>query len=224
MWDIAGKACGQPSTTCLAASAREKIRVYRPTAGRWRGDLTFPLREALMIEEGFTRCSGIPFPTRARLHRQRIRARVHRWPSHHGRERGRANIYLLSSVHRRLARATAKFLSRGSSPSSSIAVLVRRARSRLQPGRDGRGSEQDQPPIMPARSCTQDRVPEVFERRAADTPESGLSTSAHPGLRRSPRWRAISWRCRAQLQHDDARSVRDGRTPPPPSELPDSTE
>ncbi|MEE8177973.1 MAG: mandelate racemase/muconate lactonizing enzyme family protein [Acidobacteriota bacterium] len=62
LWDIAGKACGQPVYNLLGGACREKIRVYANGWGGGGNPETVAARAKEIIDRGFTALKFDPFP------------------------------------------------------------------------------------------------------------------------------------------------------------------
>jgi galactonate dehydratase len=103
LWDIAGKACGQPVYNLLGGPCRELIRVY---ANGWSEGATTPDDLARCASEtvarGFTALKFDPFTNPWRTHIGRSRKT---WPSSACavREAVGKDVEILVEVHRRLA-------------------------------------------------------------------------------------------------------------------------
>lgn len=103
MWDIAGKAAGQPVYNLLGGKARDKIRVY---ANGWGGggDLDQLVERAVaVVEQGFTALKFDPFPGpwRTLIDRRDEAIAVERVKA--VREAVGPEVEILVEVHRRLA-------------------------------------------------------------------------------------------------------------------------
>ena len=104
MWDIAGKACGQPVYNLLGGKVREKVRVYANGWGDGGKDPHATAARALeIIEQGFTALKWDPFPNpwRAYIDKDQERAAIE--GVRIMRETVGPNIDLMVEVHRRLA-------------------------------------------------------------------------------------------------------------------------
>ncbi|MCB0112176.1 MAG: mandelate racemase/muconate lactonizing enzyme family protein, partial [Caldilineaceae bacterium] len=103
LWDIAGKAAGQPVYNLLGGKYRDKIRVY---ANGWGGGGT-PEQAATqakaVVAKGFTALKFDPFPNpwRAYIDRQQEEAAVAKVAA--VREAVGPDVEILIEVHRRLA-------------------------------------------------------------------------------------------------------------------------
>ena len=102
MWDIAGKAAGQPVYNLLGGACRDKIRVY---ANGWGGGSTDQLakRAAEIVSNGFTALKFDPFPGpwRAHIDHKAEQAAIDRVKA--VREAVGPEVDILVEVHRRLA-------------------------------------------------------------------------------------------------------------------------
>jgi galactonate dehydratase len=103
LWDIAGKAAGQPVYNLLGGPCRERIRVY---ANGWGGGGTLDElaeRAAAVVQRGFTALKFDPFPGpwRAYIDRSAEQAAVERVRA--VREAVGPDVEILVEVHRRLA-------------------------------------------------------------------------------------------------------------------------
>lgn len=103
LWDIAGKATGQPVYNLLGGPCRERIRVY---ANGWGGGGTLDElaeRAAAVVQRGFTALKFDPFPGpwRAYIDRSAEQAAVERVRA--VREAVGPDVEILVEVHRRLA-------------------------------------------------------------------------------------------------------------------------
>ncbi|MFN8633216.1 MAG: mandelate racemase/muconate lactonizing enzyme family protein [Chloroflexota bacterium] len=104
MWDIAGKACGQPVYNLLGGPCRDKVRVYANGWGDGGKDPHATAARALeIIEQGFTALKWDPFPNpwRAYIDKDQERAAIE--GVRIMRETVGPNIDLMVEVHRRLA-------------------------------------------------------------------------------------------------------------------------
>lgn len=102
LWDIAGKATGQPVYNLLGGAARTQIRVY---ANGWGGGSLEKLTDAAkeVVARGFTAMKFDPFPNpwRAYISRQEEDIAVERVAA--VREAVGPDVEILVEVHRRLA-------------------------------------------------------------------------------------------------------------------------
>lgn len=104
MWDIAGKACGQPVYNLLGGPCREKVRVYANGWGDGGKDPHATAARALeIIEQGFTALKWDPFPNpwRAYIDKDQEKAAIE--GVRIMRETVGPDIDLMVEVHRRLA-------------------------------------------------------------------------------------------------------------------------
>ena len=108
LWDIAGKACGQPVYNLLGGRVREKIRVY---ANGWGDGVKDPHRTAAraleILEMGFTALKWDPFPSPWREYIDKDQEKAAIEGVRIMRETVGPDIDLLIEVHRRLAPANA---------------------------------------------------------------------------------------------------------------------
>jgi galactonate dehydratase len=108
LWDIAGKACGQPVYNLLGGRVREKVRVY---ANGWGDGVKDPHRTAAraleILEMGFTALKWDPFPNPWREYIDKDQEKAAIEGVRIMRETVGPNIDLLIEVHRRLAPANA---------------------------------------------------------------------------------------------------------------------
>jgi galactonate dehydratase len=104
LWDIVGKACGQPVYNLLGGPCRSKIRVY---ANGWGGGARSPeaLGEAArqLVDQGFTAMKFDPFPNPWREFIDRDQERQAVAAVRAVRQAVGPKIDLLIEVHRRLA-------------------------------------------------------------------------------------------------------------------------
>jgi galactonate dehydratase len=102
LWDIVGKACGQPVYNLLGGACRSKIRVY---ANGWGGRDNAALADNAkrLVDRGFTAMKFDPFPGpwREFIDREQERAAVEQVRA--VRQAVGPDIDLLIEVHRRLA-------------------------------------------------------------------------------------------------------------------------
>jgi galactonate dehydratase len=104
MWDIVGKACGQPVYNLLGGPCRSKIRVY---ANGWSEQARTPdqlaQRACDVIERGFTALKFDPFPNPWRTHIGRAEEDLAVERVRAVREAVGPRVEILVEVHRRLA-------------------------------------------------------------------------------------------------------------------------
>jgi galactonate dehydratase len=113
MWDIAGKAAGQPVYNLLGGRCRDKIRVYANGWGGGRGGPEALAESALgVVERGFTALKFDPFPGpwREIIDRDQEREAVANVRA--VRKAVGPDIEILVEVHRRLAPANAVRMAR----------------------------------------------------------------------------------------------------------------
>jgi galactonate dehydratase len=104
MWDIAGKAAGQPVYNLLGGKVREKVRVYANGWGDGGKDPHATAARALeILEQGFTALKWDPFPNpwRAYIDKDQERAAIE--GVRIMRETVGPDVDLMVEVHRRLA-------------------------------------------------------------------------------------------------------------------------
>ena len=104
LWDIVGKACGQPVYNLLGGACRDRIRVY---ANGWSDRASTPEELAQgaceVVERGFTGLKFDPFNNPWRTHIGRAEEQVAIDRVRAVREAIGPNIEILIEVHRRLA-------------------------------------------------------------------------------------------------------------------------
>lgn len=103
LWDVVGKATGQPVYNLLGGKYREKVRIY---ANGWGGGGTpeeAALQAQVVVERGFTALKFDPFPNpwRAYIDRQQEDVAVAKVAA--VREAVGPDVEILIEVHRRLA-------------------------------------------------------------------------------------------------------------------------
>jgi galactonate dehydratase len=104
LWDIAGKASGQPVYNLLGGPCRDKIRVYANGWGDGGKDPHATAARALeIIEQGFTALKWDPFPNPWRAHISKEQEQAAIDSVRIMRETVGPNIDLMVEVHRRLA-------------------------------------------------------------------------------------------------------------------------
>lgn len=103
LWDIVGKATGQPVYNLLGGVCRDKIRVYANGWGGGGAPDEVARRAAAVVERGFTALKFDPFPGpwRTLIGRQAEQAAVERVKA--VREAVGPEVEILVEVHRRLA-------------------------------------------------------------------------------------------------------------------------
>lgn len=103
LWDIAGKATGQPVYNLLGGLCRDRIRVYANGWGGGGDPDEVARRAAAVVERGFTALKFDPFPGpwRTLIGRQAEQAAVERVKA--VREAVGPEVEILVEVHRRLA-------------------------------------------------------------------------------------------------------------------------
>ena len=104
MWDIVGKACGQPVYNLLGGACRERIRVY---ANGWSDRASTPeefaQRACEVVRRGFTGLKFDPFNNPWRTHIGRAEEQVAIDRVRAVREAVGPHVEILVEVHRRLA-------------------------------------------------------------------------------------------------------------------------
>jgi galactonate dehydratase len=104
MWDIVGKACGQPVYNLLGGPCRERIRVY---ANGWSDRASTPQefaeRACEVVSRGFTALKFDPFNNPWRTHIGRAEEEIAIDRVRAVREAVGPNVEILVEVHRRLA-------------------------------------------------------------------------------------------------------------------------
>jgi galactonate dehydratase len=104
LWDIAGKACGQPVYNLLGGPCRDKIRVYANGWGDGGKDPHATAARALeILEQGFTALKWDPFPNPWRAHIDKDQEKAAIESVRIMRETVGPDIDLMVEVHRRLA-------------------------------------------------------------------------------------------------------------------------
>ena len=104
LWDIAGKAAGQPVYNLLGGPCRDKIRVYANGWGDGGKDPHATAAKALeIIEQGFTALKWDPFPNPWRAHISKEQEQAAIDGVRIMRETVGPDIDLMVEVHRRLA-------------------------------------------------------------------------------------------------------------------------
>jgi galactonate dehydratase len=104
LWDIAGKATGQPVYNLLGGPCRDKIRVYANGWGDGARDPHARAARALeILEQGFTALKWDPFPNPWRAHIDKDQERAAIESVRIMRETVGPDVDLMVEVHRRLA-------------------------------------------------------------------------------------------------------------------------
>jgi galactonate dehydratase len=167
MWDIQGKASGQPVYNLLGGRCRDRVRVYANGWARGNSSEEIAERATEMVERGFTALKFDPFPGpwRAYIDREEERVAIERVGA--VREAVGPDIDILIEVHRRLAPMNA--------------VRVARALEKYQPfwfeepvsGRDLDSLAEVRrdislPVVTGEELYTKIEFTEVFQKRAAD--------------------------------------------------------
>ena len=168
LWDIAGKACGQPVYNLLGGPCRERIRVY---ANGWGGGGQsldqLAERAAAVVARGFTALKFDPFPGpwRAYIDRDVERAAVERVRA--VREAVGPGVEILVEVHRRLAPMHAVRVARQMEPYDPY-WYEEPVSARDLDGLAEARREIHIPVVTGEELYTKREFREVFERRAAD--------------------------------------------------------
>lgn len=168
LWDIVGKAAGQPVYNLLGGPCRDKIRVY---ANGWAGGGQDPeqlaQRALSVVERGFSALKFDPFPGpwRAFIDRRTEQAAVERVRA--VREAVGPGVEILIEVHRRLAPMHAVRVAREMEPYGPFwyeePVSARDLDGLAEARREIRI-----PVVTGEELYTKGEFREVFERRAAD--------------------------------------------------------
>jgi galactonate dehydratase len=104
LWDIAGKAAGQPVYNLLGGPCRDKIRVYANGWGDGGKDPHATAARALeILEQGFTALKWDPFPNPWRAHIDKDQEKAAIESVRIMRETVGPDVDLMVEVHRRLA-------------------------------------------------------------------------------------------------------------------------
>jgi galactonate dehydratase len=168
LWDIAGKACGQPVYNLLGGPCRDKIRVYANGWGDGGKDPHATAARALeILEQGFTALKWDPFPNPWRAHIDKDQEKAAIESVRIMRETVGPDVDLMVEVHRRLAPINAIRVARAieeyrpywfEEPVSARNLdAMAEVRSKINL------------PIMTGEELyTKTEFREVFERRAAD--------------------------------------------------------
>ena len=167
LWDIAGKAAGQPVYNLLGGRTRRRLRVY---ANGWGGDEDpeeLVERAKAVVARGFTALKFDPFPGR-------WRAYIDRRQEEEAVERVRAvrdavgpEVDILVEVHRRLAPMHAVRAARAMEPYAPFWFEEPVSARDLDALSEVRHSI-ELPVVTGEELYTKNEFREVFERRAAD--------------------------------------------------------
>jgi galactonate dehydratase len=167
LWDIVGKATGQPVYNLLGGSVRDKIRVY---ANGWGGGGNLDQladRARAVVERGFRALKFDPFPGpwRAYIDRQAERTAVERVRA--VRDAVGPDVDILIEVHRRLAPMHAVRVARELEPFAPF-WYEEPVSARDLDGLAEARREISIPVVTGEELYTKNEFREAFERRAAD--------------------------------------------------------
>jgi len=168
LWDIAGKACGQPVYNLLGGPCRDKVRVYANGWGDGGKDPHATAARALeILEQGFTALKWDPFPNPWRTHIDKDQERAAIESVRIMRETVGPDVDLMVEVHRRLAPINAIRVARAIEEYRPYWFEEPVSARNLDAMAEVRGKINI--PIMTGEELyTKTEFREVFERRAAD--------------------------------------------------------
>jgi len=167
LWDVVGKAVGQPVYRLLGGAFRPKIRVYANGWARGEDPATVAAQARAVVAKGFTALKFDPFPGPWRAYIDRGQEQLAVDKVRAVREAVGAGVDVLVEVHRRLAPMHAVRVARMMEPYAPFwfeePVSVRDLAGLAEAKRDIR-----LPVVTGEELYTKTEFREVLERRAAD--------------------------------------------------------